>query len=336
LMIGTLNTLFLTSCLEANACKTADFLKATMALAQIQYAVDAFLPSTRGLTPKEMAAYAACHSFLPDTEVLMADGRHKKIKDVKQGDKVVATDPLTGKNRAREVEKHITTKGDKDFATITVTNGTSTSTLVATVNHPFWIENTHTWLNAGNLKPGLRLHSASSTPVTVRSVRITHHRQTTNDLTVAVTHTYYVLAGDAPVLVHNCDVALGLKSENTYSWADKLGFKHFGDYAADEWQGPVESAIRDPSVRLHVNLGGLGNFIDAAKAGLQPGAYATDTEMGWIARAVANGERSWSSVTFYRRDAKGKLRSVPVPEPDWSQFGRLRPFISDAQPYCGC
>ncbi|MGX1116719.1 hypothetical protein RKD37_002082 [Streptomyces ambofaciens] len=145
-----------------------------------------------------------------------------------------------------------------------------------------------------------------------------------------------MLAGATPVLVHNCDVALGQKAEGTYSWADGKGFKHFDGYAPDAWQGPVENAIRDSSVTLHVNLRGLGNFTESAKAGLQPGAYATDMEMGWIARAVGNGERSWSSINFYRPNAKGALERVDVAEPDWASFGRLRPFISDAGKFCGC
>lgn len=40
----------------------------------------------------------ACNSFTPDTRVLMADGTSKAIKDVKIGDKVLATDPETGRS----------------------------------------------------------------------------------------------------------------------------------------------------------------------------------------------------------------------------------------------
>lgn len=44
-----------------------------------------------------------CNSFTPDTRVLMADGTTKKIKDVDIGDKVVATDPETGKTKTETV-----------------------------------------------------------------------------------------------------------------------------------------------------------------------------------------------------------------------------------------
>lgn len=98
----------------------------------------------------------------------------------------------------------------------------------------------------------------------------------------------------------------------------------------------MEDAIRDPNVQLHVNTKGTGGFANAAQAGLSGDGGATDIEMGWIARSVANGERDWSSVTFYRPGAGGGLEPFDVPEPDWSTFGRLRPFIGDANPVCGC
>ncbi|MFF3403778.1 hypothetical protein ACFYW6_35450 [Streptomyces sp. NPDC002659] len=43
--------------------------------------------------------------------------------------------------------------------------------------------------------------------------------------------------------------------------------------------------------------------------------YATDAEMGWIAKAVSSGERSWDSVKFYRPGKDG-WESVKVDEPD--------------------
>ncbi|MFI1602372.1 DddA-like double-stranded DNA deaminase toxin [Streptomyces griseofuscus] len=145
------------------------------------------------------------HSFLPTTKVLMADGHEKKIKDIKPGDKVEAADPETGKNSSRTVEKLITTKHDKDFATITIRNRGKSSKITATVTHPFWVTSEHAWIDASGLKAGMRLHSASGAAVTITAVRIWHHEHLTHDLTVAVTHTYYVLAGTTPVLVHNCN-----------------------------------------------------------------------------------------------------------------------------------
>lgn len=283
------------------------------------------------------------NSFTGDTPVLMADGSRKLIKDVRVGDKVAATDPETGESGPRTVTTVIKGTGTKHLTEITVAvygperfgDGKS-STLTATDGHPFWAPALHQWVRASDLEQGQWLQTSAGTWVQITAIRHRTQRTTVYNLSVDGLHTYYVVARGSSILAHNCNVALGMKAEGTYSWADQQGYRHFGDYAPDAWQGPVENAIRDPLVYLHVNLKGLGSFVDSARAGLQSGAYATDMEMGWIARAVAHGERSWSSIKFYRPNAKGALESVSVPEPNWVSFGRLRPFISDAARFCGC
>ncbi|WP_078500714.1 hypothetical protein [Wenjunlia vitaminophila] len=51
------------------------------------------------------------HSFLPATDVLLADGSSKNIEDVEPGDKVTVTDPTTG-TTTRPVAGTITTEDD--------------------------------------------------------------------------------------------------------------------------------------------------------------------------------------------------------------------------------
>jgi hypothetical protein len=156
--------------------------------------------------PNSGASPSCNHSFLPTTKVLMADGHEKPIKDIKQGEKVRATDPKTGKSQSRTVEKLITTKHDKDFATITVVDGGKSSKIVATVTHPLWVESKRSWVDdAGDLKPGMKLHAASGLAAAISVVKNSHREHVTHDLTVSVTHTYYVLAGGIPILVHNCN-----------------------------------------------------------------------------------------------------------------------------------
>ena len=139
---------------------------------------------------------ASCeHSFLPATAVLLANGKTKPIKDIKAGDKVKATDPITGKTKARPVERLITTKTDKYFAKLTTKSKSHTASLTATVTHPFWVQNEHLWVTAGNLKPHMLLHTASGGTAVITAVHLFTHPYLTHDLTVATTHTYYVLAG---------------------------------------------------------------------------------------------------------------------------------------------
>lgn len=78
-------------------------------------------------------------------------------------------------------------------------------TLTTTWHHPFWDVTHHRWTDAHNLTAGTRLRTMDGITVTVAEVRNFHHYQTTYDLTVGTLHTYYVLAGQTPILVHNCN-----------------------------------------------------------------------------------------------------------------------------------
>ncbi|TWV34764.1 hypothetical protein FRZ03_28025 [Streptomyces misionensis] len=58
------------------------------------------------------------------------------------------------------------------------------------------------------MTPGTKLRQPNGTTATVAAVRNFHQQKTTYDLTVGNLHTYYVLAGATPVLVHNCGGAV--------------------------------------------------------------------------------------------------------------------------------
>ncbi|SBT91047.1 RHS repeat-associated core domain-containing protein [Streptomyces sp. DI166] len=151
------------------------------------------------------------HSFTPGTLVLMSDGSTKPIEDVRIGDEIVVTDPKSGLTTTRTVVATIVTEDDKHFVDLTVsTKGSdSTSSLTATTTHPFWSPSEGAWVNAGDLKPGMTLRTASGTTAEVERTHQYSRMQRTHDLTVDGIHTYYVLAGDTPLLVHNtnCPIA---------------------------------------------------------------------------------------------------------------------------------
>ncbi|MFF3403786.1 polymorphic toxin-type HINT domain-containing protein [Streptomyces sp. NPDC002659] len=290
---------------------------------------------------------ASVNSFTAGTEVLMADGSRKPIEKVEAGEEVVATDPTTGKTSKQEVTQTIVGKGEKHLVELTVDTdgdkGDATDKITATEGHPFWVPSLKRWQNAGELKPGQWLQTGSGTWVQVDAVRSWTQQAAVYNLTVDTAHTYYVVAGNASVLVHNCDVALGIMDQGTAKFAKDRKFKHFlgEEFEGDGWRGPVEGAIRDRSVKLHVNLKGFsGGFEQSAKRGLghDPNfsPKATEEEMGWIARAVSNGERDWDSIKWYDDDGNGGWKSVQVDQPDWGSFGRARPFINDAGSSCTC
>jgi len=148
-----------------------------------------------------------CNSFVPGTTVLMADGTHRPIEQVRVGDKVVATDPVTGETSSRTVVATITGEGDKRLVEVTVDTdgprGDATGLVVATDGHPFWVEDERHWVDAADLEPGDEVRTPDGTRLDVVAVRHRDAHLRVHNLTIEGVHTYYVTAGDADVLVHN-------------------------------------------------------------------------------------------------------------------------------------
>ncbi|MFF1837975.1 polymorphic toxin-type HINT domain-containing protein [Streptomyces sp. NPDC058231] len=163
------------------------------------------------------------NSFLPTQQVKTVDGTTKPLKDVQTGDKVIATDPETGKTEPREVLATIITKDDKDFTELTVTTNAGDVELIATDHHPFWSPSEHAWVDTADLHSGMTLRTDVGTPVIVRTTRSFQKTMETRNLTVDGLHTYYVLAGTTPVLVHNSNCGGRWKLGEDYSTPSKNG-----------------------------------------------------------------------------------------------------------------
>ncbi|MCF2530902.1 polymorphic toxin-type HINT domain-containing protein [Yinghuangia soli] len=149
-----------------------------------------------------------CNSFVPGTEVLMADGTKKKIEDVKVGDLVLATDPETGETGPRPVTALILGEGEKTLVDISVAiedaEGTKFSTITATDGHPFWAANRNAWVDAVDLLPGDFVQTSAGTYVQITALDVrTESWRRVHNLTIADLHTYFVIVGGLPVLVHN-------------------------------------------------------------------------------------------------------------------------------------
>ncbi|MFB7333853.1 polymorphic toxin-type HINT domain-containing protein [Streptomyces adustus] len=164
-------------------------------------------PSTgnSGTTNKGSGGGSRC-SFSPSTSVLMAGGKTKASGKIKTGDKVESADPRTGKHKGARTVQHIWINHDKDLLDVTVRdeNGHQT-TLHTTANHPFWDDTSHSWKPAGELRRGDALNTADDGHAYVVGTRVTAGAADRWNLTVRELHTYYVLAGTTPVLVHNTD-----------------------------------------------------------------------------------------------------------------------------------
>ncbi|MFF9635483.1 polymorphic toxin-type HINT domain-containing protein, partial [Streptomyces bacillaris] len=154
----------------------------------------------------------ACDTcFLAGTKVLMAGGQAKNIEDIQPNDQVVATDPATGNTSLQQVTRQIITKDDKWFNELTIATPDGPETLNPTYEHPFWSPSEKAWIKAADLQKGMTLRAPdSSKPVKVQTNRSYSLAATTYNLSVAEVHTYYVLAGNTPVLVHNSDGWCGI------------------------------------------------------------------------------------------------------------------------------
>src|SRR6185295_14870950 len=143
-----------------------------------------------------------CNSFAPGTPIVLANGVRRAIEDVREGDQVVSTDPKTGVTTTKPVTATIVGSGVKSLVTVKLA-GAGGGKVVATDEHPFWVPGLRAWVPAGELKAGQLLRTGGGTWAQIASV--TRHRgpARVHNLSVADFRTYYVLAGDTPLLVRN-------------------------------------------------------------------------------------------------------------------------------------
>jgi RHS repeat-associated protein len=184
----------------------------------------------------QVASKGCKNSFTPGTEVLLADGTSKPIEEIEVGEEVLATDPETGETRAQAVTAEIKGEGLKNLVEITVAEDNDgenqAKPITATERHPFWVPALNTWVDAKDLKTGDWLQTSAGTHVQITAIRRwTAQHATVHNLTVADLHTYYVLAGATPVLVHNSGGACPLYRSDTRG-PDEIfesGFEPRGD-----------------------------------------------------------------------------------------------------------
>jgi hypothetical protein len=208
------------------------------------------------------AAKAAClNSFVGGTLVLMADGSTKRIEDIDIGDQVLATDPETGKTEKETVTAEIKGTGLKHLVKVTVDidgkSGHKKASVTATDGHPFWVPELRDWIKATDLKAGEWLRTSAGTHVQITAVkRWTVQRATVHNLTVAGEHTYYVLAGAAPLLVHNTG---GACPTSLYHYTNQAG--HDAIVASGQLN-PSLKALKPQDARL-----GDGQYLSDVQPG---------------------------------------------------------------------
>ncbi|WP_219460862.1 Hint domain-containing protein [Nonomuraea rhizosphaerae] len=137
-----------------------------------------------GLGPRLGGKIPCLNSFAPGTQVLMADGTHKNIEDIKVGDEVWATEPETGEAGARKVTAvHRNTDTEMTDVAIRTADGES-ATLHTTTHHPFWDSERKMWVNAGDLRPAAELHTTYGQIAAVAGVRSFESMRVMHNLTM--------------------------------------------------------------------------------------------------------------------------------------------------------
>jgi hypothetical protein len=214
----------------------------------------------RSAVEEEAPSCPIAHSFLAGTKVLLADGSSKPISSVRVGDRVANSQPGRSGSEVHPVDRVIVTQTDHDFvdlkvkpsrvrqavsraaaglavAAAVVTGSAATAsaapaTLTTTYHHPFYDVTRGAFVEAVDLRVGDRLQTADGGEATVEEVTPYHSTDVTYDLTIDELHTYYVLAGATPVLVHNCDPL------QVYADSLRPGATKRGPHVAAEYTSP--------------------------------------------------------------------------------------------------
>nr|WP_308114672.1 polymorphic toxin-type HINT domain-containing protein [Streptomyces sp. ISL-12] len=220
----------------------------------------------------------SCNSFVPGTEVLMADGSTKPIEDVKTGDKVLATDPKTGRTTLKTVTAEITGQGLKNLVKITlsikVEGKTLTASVTATDGHPFWVPELGAWIDATNLVAGEQLSTSTRAAARITKIRRWTQQASVHNLTVADIHTYYVLAGETPVLVHNSNGACGTNLTRGEKVAAATGVDDLSPALRKSLTGFMKKSPGNAEIPQIVRLPEGGAEFYYKVPGRVPGSYA--------------------------------------------------------------
>jgi hypothetical protein len=211
----------------------------------------------------------------------MADATYKPIEDVALGDVVLATDPQTGITESALIVDTINGTGNKAMVKVTVADlgeqtvagataawavapddGDLTVSFSATDNHAVWVDSRADWVDAGALQSGDLLLAPDGTHLSVTSVEPYTDTLTVYNLTVADIHTYYILVGDTPVLVHNVGCrTFSLQTAPNTPGIYRIEFNNGRVY--------VGSSTTNIHQRIHAAFRDPGHAV--ARANLKPG-----------------------------------------------------------------
>lgn len=122
---------------------------------------------------------------------------------------------MTGTTVGKKMVATITSTASKNFVQVTVDTdgkkGDAVGAVTATGLHPFWVPKYQRWVEAGGFAVGQGVSFAGGAEGEITLIRRWTAVAPVFNLTVDDIHTYYVMSGDMPVLVHN-DSPVSLRS----------------------------------------------------------------------------------------------------------------------------
>ena len=159
-----------------------------------------------GLSRARQSANNVVKCFVPGTLVLMADGSTKPIEKIEPGEWVKGDNPEDG--QAAAAYKVLARLESKTHRIVRVAidsgDGVIDGHIESTGQHPYWTQN-RGWQYAEDLQVGDVLLDADSDVSYIVDVTIEKRDSPTYNLSIDDVQTYFVVAGEQSVLVHNVD-----------------------------------------------------------------------------------------------------------------------------------
>ncbi|MBW8484423.1 RNase A-like domain-containing protein [Actinomadura parmotrematis] len=217
-------------------------------------------------------------SFLPETPVLLPDGKSKSIKEVKKGELVANTVPgdIAPAQRHR-VSGVAVTPRDTRFTKVTIATKHGPQSVTGTSSHLYWDATKNAWTAADQLKAGDFLQGMNGRLVKIISLQELDFPARTYNLAVEQLHTYYVLAGKVSILVHNCP-----------------------DLVADDAHFPAAHTLNE-----HVNVTDQDLINMARQSGIKSRFTDLQTAQQVVDYGIADNQRR--IATWLRRGGVGPL-----------------------------
>ena len=199
--------------------------------------------SGRGVEQAVEAGAKCVNSFSGDTQVLMADGSTKRIDEIEVGDEVAASQPESDKVEKQTVVAVIITDEDKSYVDLTVSTPEGPKVIRSTAHHPFYNATTGKWEDAGELEAGDLLNTPGNGRAELVDTRLYASFMRTYNLSVDVVHTYFVVAGETPVLVHNTGPSAWCTDAMRLDEAPDIATGHANKKHGNEFPGVTEKEL---------------------------------------------------------------------------------------------